>query len=93
MKSLKLAGREQDMAKYEEGDFIKVEFKDEGTGIGEWMWVRVHHSDEEKRLVFGVLDSIPLNSHGKKLKLGTELAISFAQIRDHRKSSEFDSSK
>ena len=26
---------------YERGDYVKVEFPDEATGIGEWMWVRV----------------------------------------------------
>ena len=36
---------------YEPGDYVKVEFSDATTGIGEWMWVRVHHSDDEKRVV------------------------------------------
>jgi hypothetical protein len=76
---------------YEKGDFIKVEFRDDTTGVGEWMWVRVHHCDDEKQLVFGALDSAPLNDHGKKLTLGTELAISFAQIREHRKPTDFQS--
>jgi uncharacterized repeat protein (TIGR03803 family) len=26
---------------YEPGDYVKVEFPDETTGIGEWMWVRI----------------------------------------------------
>jgi len=42
---------------YERGDYVKVEFPDEATGIGEWMWVRVNHCDEKKQLVFGVLDN------------------------------------
>jgi hypothetical protein len=78
------------MSKYEQGDFIKVEFPDESTDISEWMWVRVHHCDDEERLVFGVLDCAPLNDHRNKLKLGTELVISFAQVRDHKKSAEFE---
>ena len=66
MKSPKLPGKEQDMAKSnEEGDFIKVEFKDEGTGIGEWMWVRVHNSDPRKAISFGALDSMPLIATAK----------------------------
>jgi hypothetical protein len=79
------------MAKYEEGDFIKVDFPDDDTGVGEWMWVRVHHCDDERKLVFGALDSFPVNNHAKKLSLGTELAISFAQIREHRKPTDFKS--
>ena len=79
------------MPKYQRGDYIKVEFHDEITDVGEWMWVRVHRCDDEKQIVFGVLDNVPLNDYERKLKLGSELAISFAQIRDHRKSSEFES--
>jgi len=33
------------MSKYQPGDYVKVEFPDEKTGIGEWMWVRVDHCD------------------------------------------------
>ena len=40
------------------------------------------------RLVFGRLDSVPVLDYAKKLKLGSELAISFENIREHRKSSE-----
>lgn len=73
------------MATYEAGDFIKVEFPDELTGVGEWMWVRVYRCDEKERLVFGTLDNEPVNDIGNKLKLGSELAISFDQIREHKK--------
>lgn len=78
------------MPKYEPGDYIKVEFPDETTGVGEWMWVRVTGCDDAKRLVFGTLDNAPLNDSTGKLKLGTELAISFDQIREHKRASEFD---
>ena len=75
---------------YERGDYVKVEFPDEATGIGEWMWVRVESCDDEKRLLFGVLDNQPLNDYGGKLKLGTQLAVSYDKIRGH-KNSEFES--
>ena len=76
------------MPTYERGDFIKVEFEDEATGVGEWMWVRVQSCDDEKQLVFGVLDNVPVAS-SSKLGLGTELAISFDKIREHRRASDF----
>jgi hypothetical protein len=41
------------MPTYRRGDYVKVEFPDEDTGVGEWMWVRVHRCDDEKKLVFG----------------------------------------
>lgn len=75
---------------YQTGDYIKVEFPDEATGVAEWMWVRVQSCDDAKQLVFGTLDNAPINDASGKLKLGTELAVSFSQIRDHRKSAEFD---
>jgi hypothetical protein len=49
---------------YERGDYVKVEFPDETTGIGEWMWVRVTDCDDEKKLVFGMLDNEPVNDYG-----------------------------
>lgn len=79
------------MPKYERGDYIKVEFPDEITGVAEWMWVCVNRCDDAKQLVFGVLDSVPVNDYGNKVKLGTELAISFSQIREHKKPADFNS--
>jgi hypothetical protein len=74
---------------YEQGDYIKVEFPDETTGIGEWMWVRVLRCDEEKKLVFGTLDNEPVNDYGGKIELGSELAVAYSQIREHKKPTEF----
>lgn len=76
---------------YKQGDYIKVEFPDETTGLSEWMWVRVNRCDDGKRLAFGVLDSLPINEYGDKLKPGTELAVNFTQIREHKKPVHFNS--
>ena len=78
------------MSAYERGDYVKVEFPAEVTGVGEWMWVRVDSCDDAKRLVFGTLDNEPVNDYGSKLRRGSELAISFDQIREHRKPADFD---
>lgn len=77
------------MSSYEAGDYIKVEFPDESTGVGEWMWVCVNSCDDARQIVFGTLDNGPINDYGNKLKVGSELAISFARIREHKKSHEF----
>ncbi len=79
------------MAKYTPGDYIKVEFPDEATGVAEWMWVRVERCDDAGQIVFGTLDNVPVNDESGKLKIGSELAVSFTQIREHRKSSDFES--
>ena len=47
--------------------------------------------DDEKKLIFGRLDNEPLNDYGSKLDLGSQLAVSYAQIREHRNPSEFTS--
>ena len=78
-------GRIWNMAAYQPGDYIKVEFADESTGIGEWMWIRVDRCDDKKELVFGTLDNEPLNEYCAKVKLGSELVISYSQIKEHRK--------
>jgi hypothetical protein len=59
------------MSTYKAGDYVKVEFSDESTGIGEWMWLRVDRCDEQKQLVLGTLD----------IGLGSELAVSFSPMR------------
>ena len=77
------------MPTYERGDYVKVEFQDETTVIGEWMWMRVHHCDDEKHLVFGTLDNEPVNDYEGKIELGSELAVSYAQVREHKRPNEF----
>lgn len=73
---------------YEPGDYVKAEFPDEATGIGEWMWVRVDYRDDEKRLVVGTLDNEPVNDYDSKLQLGAQLAVSYDNIREHRRRAE-----
>jgi hypothetical protein len=53
------------------------------------MWLRVEGCDDEKRLVYGVLDNEPLNEYGGKVKLGSQLAVSYDKVREHRKATEF----
>lgn len=77
------------MANYEPGDYVKVEFKDDETGESEWMWVRVESRDDANQIVFGQLDSVPVLNSGQKLKLGSQLAVSYSNIREHKKASEF----
>jgi hypothetical protein len=36
---------ENKMPTYQPGDCVKVEFRDEPTEIGEWMWIRVINCD------------------------------------------------
>jgi hypothetical protein len=74
--------------RYESGDFVKVEFESDTKGLpGEWMWVRVHHCDDERQLVFGTLDNEPV-VNSEHLQLGQELAVSYGKIREHRKPTE-----
>jgi len=74
---------------YEPGDYVKVEFTDDGTSIGELMWVRVEVCDDLRKRIIGRLDNEPLNDYEGKLEQGTQLVVSYAQIREHRKSTEF----
>jgi hypothetical protein len=77
------------VTQYDRGDYVKVEFAADAAGIpGEWMWVRVHHCDEKRQLLFGTLDNEPV-MNPQDLELGQELAISYSQIREHRKPWEF----
>jgi len=75
------------MGKYQPGDFVKVEFRDEGASQSEWMWVKVESSDDVSRIVFGQLDNEPIVS--MHARLGTELAVSYDNVREHMKSESF----
>jgi hypothetical protein len=77
------------MPSYAPGDYVKVEFPDEATGVGEWMWVRVEVCDDKKKVVIGRLDNEPLNDYDGTVEQGAQLVVSYAQIREHRKPTEF----
>jgi hypothetical protein len=66
-----------------------VEFPDEATGIGEWMWVRVVRCDDEKQILFGILENEPIGDYGGKIGIGSELAVRYSQIREHKKGAYF----
>ena len=74
--------------KLDPGDFIKFEIKDEKTGEAEWMWLRIDYCDEAKKVVFGWLDSQPV-VFGSELQLGEHIAVSYDNIREHKKLHEF----
>jgi hypothetical protein len=77
------------MPKYAAGDYIKVEFKNEDELVGEWMWVRVDWCDDAPQIVFGTFDNEPVMDSGGKLHVGSQLAISYDKIREHRKPTGF----
>jgi hypothetical protein len=54
-------------------------------GIGEWMWIIVDRCDDEKRMVYGVLDNEPVKDYSGKAKLGSQLAVSYDNIREYKK--------
>ena len=71
------------MGRYRKGEHVKFEAVSEQTGEKEWMWLLVERSDDLNKLVFGTLDSQPVAL--TDMHLGQELAISYENIRDHRK--------
>lgn len=74
---------------YEPGDYIKAEFEGESGMPGEWMWCVVRSRDDKKRLVYCTLDNEPVNQYGGKVKLGSELAVSYDKVREHKTAFEF----
>jgi hypothetical protein len=77
------------MSSYLPGDYVKVEFSDEASGVGEWMWVIVDRCDDAKKMIFGRLDSEPLNESAAKATLGSQLAVAFSQIREHKSAADW----
>jgi len=69
-------------SRYKAGDFVQVEVVDEATEESELLWVKVSDSDDQRRLVFGTLDSEPIVQ--TNMRQGMELAVNYDNIRDHR---------
>ena len=55
------------------------------------MWCIVRSRDDKKRIVYAVLDNQPTGDYQGKLKLGSELAISYDRVREHRRSTKLHS--
>ena len=51
---------------------------------GEWMWCLVRSRDDKKQLVYCTLDNEPVNEYDGKVKLGSELAVSYDKVREHK---------
>jgi hypothetical protein len=81
------AGRRPHMPRFQPGDYVKAEFKDEATGESEWMWVVVDSCDDDAGVLLGRLDNEPLLGTG--LHVGDELAVGYGKVVEHRKASEF----
>ena len=73
---------------FEPGDYVKFEITNDKTGEAEWVWLRVDYCDEPNKMVFGWLDSQPL-VFPTDIKLGQHLAVSYDNIREHRKPTDF----
>ena len=69
------------MGKYQKGDHVKIEVKEEGCAVAEWLWLLVEDSDDKRQLVFGRLDNEPVAN--PDMELGQQLAVSYGNIRDH----------
>ena len=65
--------------RYAVADHVKVEIGDER------LWLRVNRCDDDRRLVFGTLESEPSGDYGGKVVRGSELVVSFSQIREYAK--------
>jgi hypothetical protein len=72
---------------FQPGDYVQAEFMDEETGKSERMWVVVDSCGDEAGVLFGRLDNVPLL--GTALHVGDELAVSYDNVLEHRKASDF----
>lgn len=75
------------MAKYEAGDYVKVEFSTGKSGVERgWGWVLVESSDDKIEAVFGTV----VAAGGKERILDTKGFFDFSLITEHKKGSHFD---
>jgi len=75
------------MQRFQPGDYVKAEFKDEGSGESARMWVVVDSCDDDAGVLFGRLDNEPLLDNA--LRVGDEIAVGYDKVLEHRKASDF----
>jgi len=72
--------------KYQQGDYMRVELLPAVADSSTSIWMFVDHCDDQHAIVFGTIDSEPSEWLGDALRSGAKLAVSYAQIREHRQS-------
>jgi hypothetical protein len=70
------------MGRYSKGEHVKFEVVSAQSGESEWMWLLVDRSDDDRKVVFGRLDSQPIVM--TDMQLGQELAVSYDNVRESR---------
>jgi hypothetical protein len=82
--SRKSASIPRAVARYNYGDYLRVELPlgtaEEPTSI----WISVDHCSEEHAIVFGTIESEPPQWLGKTLSLGATLAVSYRCVQECR---------
>ena len=75
------------MARYEKGDYVKIEVTDQDSGDRKWTLLLVNSDAAGRRqLVFGQLDCDPVVV--SDMKRGHLLAVICGPVRDHRRPSD-----
>jgi len=52
------------------------------------MWVSLSRCDDSEKVVFGRLDNEPVSEYDGKLNVGSELAVAYSCVREHRRQSD-----
>ena len=73
-------------ARYQQGDYLRVDLLSEVSDGSMSIWMFVDHCDEKHAIVFGTIDCEPSEWLGNTLRAGAKLAASYSQIREHRQS-------
>lgn len=68
---------------------METEFRNYKTAERERLWLRVDSGDDTDRLVFGGPDSALVLGYGGDLKLGSQVAVSYDNVREHKIAPEF----
>jgi hypothetical protein len=65
--------KERTLGQYSHGDHVKIDVFEEQSGTHEWMWLLVDWSEDAQPVI------------NTDMHLGQELAISYDNVREHRK--------
>ena len=71
------------MAQYCYGEYVRIEISS-GSVDPVSVWVRVEHSDDQHRLVYGTVDDQTSNRWGRAFSSGSKLGASYQRVRERR---------
>jgi hypothetical protein len=82
LKSVKQPTGGTGVSLYRTGDLLRIRLSSDTAGNTPSVWIRVERSDDQRRIVYGMIDSGSVGL-GKALSPGAKLAVGYHLVREN----------